>query len=206
MPVLIIWVIPLLGAVISALFIRRVRLFSVFYLIGMLLCLLAGPVNLVLYRSCGEDIPYLVTTLTPVSEELLKMAPVLFFACVIDPERRGLLIISFAVGSGFAFTESAVVLYQHLDTATARWALFRLLGASVMHSTCTAAVGMAIGFISRRKKLFYCGTLAAFVGAVIYHATFNALIISEYEIYGYFLPILLILPLLVRRYAFGEKQ
>lgn len=66
-----------------------------------------------------------------------------------------------------------------------------------MHSVCTVAVGIGISFVRTKKKLFYCGTAALLMMAVTYHAIYNTIVMSPYRLYGFLLPILTYIPLMV---------
>ncbi len=54
-------------------------------------------------------------------------------------------------------------------------------------------VGICISFIRKKKKLFYCGIIASFDVAIVYHSIFNALVQADrlYLNYiGFSLPII----------------
>ena len=50
-----------------------------------------------------------------------------------------------------------------------------------MHSACTSLVGTGIGYVHKRRKLFFCGTIALLISAIIAHGLFNMLIQSEHR-------------------------
>ena len=113
--------------------------------------------------------------------------PVLLFAVFISSERQTLLTIAFMTGLGFALLENATIL---VETAVAHgsvdylWALVRTLGAGLLHSLCTTAVGIGISFIRDQKKMFLCGTFALLSMAIVYHSVYNALIQSRFKYLG----------------------
>ena len=104
----------------------------------------------------GGDGMYVTTNITPISEELMKAIPVLYFAVLFSDDRETLLSIAFALGVGFAVLENAVILTQQISNVTITWALTRVVGAALMHGACTAAVGMGMSYIRKRRKLFFC--------------------------------------------------
>ena len=59
---------------------KRSRLLTGYLLPGMIVCLLAGEVNALLLKLFDGDMRYVTTTITPISEEILKAIPVLYFA------------------------------------------------------------------------------------------------------------------------------
>ena len=66
-----------------------------------------------------------------------------------------------------------------------------------MHSTCTAFIGLGISYVKKRRKLFYCGTFALLITAVIFHALFNTLVQSRFRYFAFALAVLMALPQLM---------
>ena len=102
----------------------------------------------------------MTTVITPISEEIVKAAPVLFYALVLSDEREKLMTIAFSAGIGFAMFENMVILIQNIENVSAGWAVIRGFSTALMHGVCTAAVGFGMSFIKKRRKLFYCGAFA----------------------------------------------
>ena len=73
----------------------------------------------------------------------------------------------------------------------------RVAGAALMHGACTAAVGMGMSYVKKRRKLFYCGTFALLVTAITFHATFNVLVQSNFKAAAFILPAALYLPVVI---------
>ena len=166
-----------------------------FLLIGMSICLIASKLNTMLLHAFGSDVIYVTTNITPMSEEILKALPVLFFACTMSDDRVTVISISFATGLGFALLENLMILTQNMDQVSIPWAFMRGLGAAFMHSTCTSMLGMGISYIRKRRKLFYCGTFSLLIAAIIYHAIFNALVQSRYRVFAFIMPTLFSIPI-----------
>jgi len=164
---------------------KRSRLFLGFMLLGLVVCLIASEVNTLLLGLFGGDVRYVSNNVTPIAEEVMKALPVLYFALFFSDDRDTLLAISFAIGLGFAILENMVILVGNIDNVSVVWAFVRGFGAARMHSACTLMVGRGIGYVRKRRKLFYCGTFSLLISAVIAHALFNTLIQSEYRLAAY---------------------
>lgn len=176
---------------------KKSRLVVAFILTGTTVCLIAGEINNRIYLAVGKDMLYFTTTVSPVTEELLKALPILLFALFISDNRQKLAQSAFAVGLGFAIMENMIMITQNLYSVDIKWAIMRGFGASLMHSICTVAVGIGISFVRKRKKLFYCGTLSLLMLAVTYHSIYNTLVMSPQKYFGVLLPICTYIPLLV---------
>jgi len=176
---------------------KRSRLFVGYMIIGAYMCAFAAQVNTVLRDLSGESYLYVTTNITPVSEELLKALPVLVFALVINDNRRDLLSISIATGIGFAIIENIFIFVQNGSALSLLWSIQRVFGASLMHSLCTAMVGYGVSFARKRRKLFFPGTFALLVAAMVYHALYNTIVQSRLSGFAFLLPVLTYLPLAV---------
>jgi len=185
---------------------KKSRLLLGYMIIGCAICLCAGALNTLLLELCGNNTVYVTTTVTPISEEILKAVPVLYFALIFSDDRDTLLSISFALGVGFAVLEDAVILAQNINSISIAWALARVIGAALMHGACTAMIGMGMHYVHRRRKLFYCGTFALLVTAILFHATFNVLVQSEYRIAAFILPTALYLPAVIREIMLRRRK
>ena len=183
---------------------KKSRLFLGYMMLGSVMCLVAGALNLFLLGVFGGDSVYVTTTVTPISEELLKAIPVLYFAFIFSDDRNTLLSVSFALGVGFAVLENAVILVQNAASVSILWALARVIGAALMHGACTSMIGFGISYVRKRKKLFFCGTFSLMIAAIIYHATFNVLVQSEYRAAAFVMPMALYLPIALR--AFSNRR
>ena len=188
--------IPILPAVIL-LPDKRSKLFLGYLLIGMTVCLIASWLNALLLELADGNAFYATANMTPVLEEIIKAAAVLYYALCFSDDRDTLLSLSLAVGLGFALLENMVILTQNLETVTISWALARGLGAAQMHAACTALVGMGISYVRKRKKLFYCGTFSLLIAAVIFHSIFNVLVQSDYRYLAFVWAALLFVPQIV---------
>ena len=138
------------------------------------------------------------TTVTPITEEIVKALPVVLYAFLFTRSRQMLLSVSFALGVGFALFENTYILIRNVENLSLGWAVIRGFSTALMHGICTAAIGYGLSYIRTRKKLSIPGTFALLVTAIIYHGMFNMMVQSENLRYvAYFLPGLTYIPFLV---------
>ena len=176
---------------------KKLRRLIFFMIVGIFACLFVSELNNILLDVFNHDIFFVTTTVTPITEEIVKMLPILFFAIMFSDKRSTLIPISFAVGVGFALLENVVILTQNVETVTIVWALFRGFGSGLVHGICTVMVGLGISYIRKRRKFFYCGTFALLSAAVIYHAIYNLLVQSQYQYVGVLLPTITYIPIIL---------
>ena len=176
---------------------KKLRRLVLFMIAGIFACLFVSELNNILLGVCHNDIFFVTTTVTPITEEIVKMLPILFFAIMVSDERSTLIPISYAVGVGFALLENVVILTQNVENVTILWALVRGFGSGLVHGICTVMVGWGISYIKKRRKFFYCGTFALLSAAVIYHAIYNLLVQSQYQYVGILLPTITYIPVVL---------
>ena len=168
-----------------------------YMILGIVMCLFAGEVNALLMQLLRLNLQYAAVSLTPITEEIIKALPVLFYAFVISEKWARLLSLSMALGIGFAIMENVYVVTQNIESADVLLALIRGFATGLMHGICTATVGYGISFVRKCKKLFYTGTFGLLLVAVIYHGIFNTLVQSPYQAVGFFMPIVTYIPVVV---------
>ena len=176
---------------------KKLRRLVLFMITGIFSCLFVSELNNILLGVFHNDIFFVTTTVTPITEEIVKMLPILFFAIMVSDERSTLIPISYAVGVGFALLENVVILTQNVENVTILWALVRGFGSGLVHGICTVMVGWGISYIKKRRKFFYCGTFALLSAAVIYHAIYNLLVQSQYQYVGILLPTITYIPVVL---------
>lgn len=185
---------------------KRSRLLVGYMLIGIFVSLFVSELNTILLGLFGDDILYVTTTITPISEEIVKALPILFYAIVFSNDRDRVLPIAFATGVGFAMFENMVVFVQNVENVTIGWAIIRGFATALMHAVCTVMIGFGICFVKKKKKLFYCGTFALLAMAMIYHGIFNMLVQSDYKYLGFFLPAVTYIPILILHYKYYKNK
>ena len=176
---------------------KKLRHLVIFMIVGISSCLFVSELNNIFLEMFHNEMFYVTTTITPVTEEIIKMIPILYYAIVISDDRRALIPNAFAVGVGFALLENVVILTQNVENVTIFWALVRVFGSGLVHGICTVMVGWGISYIKKRRKFFYYGTFALLSAAIIYHATYNLLVQSDYQYVGVLLPIVTYIPIIL---------
>jgi len=177
-----------------------------FLIIGGFMCVFVSEINGIARNHSDQDLFYLTTNITPMTEELIKTVPILFYGCVFSDRRDRLISISIAEGIGFAIVENVFTLCQSGTAVGILWAVKRAFGASLMHGICTANVGLGISLIRKRKKLFFFGTFALLQAAMLYHAVYNALIQSSCPNLGYFMPVITYIPVIYVIYKMKKNK
>lgn len=184
---------------------KKARLPMAFVLVGMFISLFASEVNGVLLKVFKLEIYEATINLTPITEELMKAIPILFFALVISDKRETLFTASMATGIGFALLENTYCLIVNYQSFSFISALVRGFGTGLMHGICTLLIGFGISFVRKRKKLFAVGTFALLTTAITYHSIFNMLVQSEYPAVGALLPFATYIVFLMWRVKFASK-
>ena len=177
---------------------KKARLPIVFMLFGIFISVFASEVNGLLAQTLSMDLYSITIVVTPMTEELLKALPILYYAVIISDKKEKLFTASMSTGVGFAILENAYYLLNY-PNFTMLSAVIRAFGAGLMHGMCTLLVGVGISFVKKRKKLFAVGTFGLLSTAIVYHGIYNILIQSEYSMVGAFLPIATYLPFLIWR-------
>ena len=177
---------------------KKARLPIVFVLAGIFISVFAAELNGVLRQMLPLNHYELTIIVTPMTEEVLKALPVLFYALVISDKQERLFTASMATGIGFAVLENAYYLLtsRHWNVLDA---VARAFGTGLMHGMCTLLVGVGITFVKKKRKIFWLGTFALLSTAITYHGIYNMLVQSQYEIIGYLLPISTYIPSLIWR-------
>ena len=184
---------------------KKSRFPIIFVLIGIFTSVFASEVNGLFSRVLSMDTYSVTVIVTPVSEELLKALPILYYALVISDKREKLFTASMATGIGFAILENAYYLLNNPDFIMIN-AVIRAFGAGLMHGMCTLLVGVGISFVKKKSKLFAVGTFGLLSTAIVYHGIYNILIQSDYIVIGALLPIITYLPFLIWRIKIKIKN
>ena len=185
---------------------ERARLPIIFVMVGIFVSVFVSEVNGVLLSVFDISRYDATITLAPVTEELLKAFPILFYAIVVSDKKEKLFTASMATGIGFAILENAYYLIMNYETFSVLSALIRGFGTGLMHGMCTLLVGFGISFIRKRHKLFAVGAFALLSVAITYHAIFNLLVQSKYPIIGALLPMATYLPFFLWRHVKGKMK
>ena len=184
---------------------KKARLPITFMLVGIFVSVFASEVNALLANSLNMDMYDITVVVTPMTEEILKALPILYYALFISDKKEKLFTASMATGIGFAVLENAYYLLNY-PNFTMLSAVIRAFGAGLMHGMCTLLVGVGISFVKKRSKLFAVGTFGLLSTAIVYHGIYNILIQSDYSIAGALLPIATYIPFLIWRITVKQKK
>ena len=184
---------------------KKSRLPIMFILIGIFVSVFASEVNGLLVGLLSMDMYSLTVIVTPLTEEILKMLPILYYAVIVSDKREALFTASMATGVGFAILENAFYLLNY-PNFTMLSAIIRAFGAGLMHGMCTLLVGVGISFVKKKSKLFAVGTFGLLSTAIVYHGIYNILIQSEYSMIGALLPIATYIPFFVWRIKIKKRK
>ena len=177
---------------------KRARQPIIFVLTGIFASVFAAEVNGLLSGILPMEVYDVTIIVTPITEEILKAIPILFYATVLEARKEKVFTAAMAVGIGFAVLENAFYL---LNDASFNMidAVIRAFGAGLMHGMCTLLVGVGISFARTKNKIFVVGTFALLSTAITYHGIYNMLVQSELEVVGFLLPMSTYIPFLVWR-------
>lgn len=185
---------------------KKARLPILFVLVGIFISVFASEVNGVLLNVFNISRYNATIAVAPITEEILKAFPIMFYAVSISDKKEKLFTASMATGIGFAILENAYYLIINYETFSFTSALIRGFGTGLMHGMCTLLVGFGISFIRKRRKLFAVGTFALLTTAITYHSIFNMLVQSRFSIIGALLPLVTYFPFLVWRYYKNKNR
>ena len=176
-----------------------------FVLIGIFLSVFAAEVNGLLRNVLPMSTFEITIIVTPITEEILKAAPILVYATALGARREKLFTAAMAVGIGFAVLENAFYMLNDVSFNMID-AVIRAFGAGLMHGMCTLLVGVGISFAKKRSKIFVVGTFALLSTAITYHGIYNMLVQSEFEVIGFLLPMTTYIPFFVWRIKNNKKR
>jgi len=184
---------------------KKSRFPIIFMLVGIFISVFASEVNGYLSQVLSMDRYSIMVIVTPVSEELLKALPILYYAIVISDKKEKLFTASMAIGIGFAVLENAFYLLSYPNFSMLS-AVIRAFGAGLMHGMCTLLIGVGIYFVKKKRKLFAVGTFGLLSTAIVYHGIYNILIQSKFSIIGALLPIATYIPFLIWRIKYKKTH
>ena len=170
---------------------RRFHLFSI---IGLSICLVSAQINTLLLNKIGMDELNYSITISPINEEILKAIPLIIFTLAFAKKGEQIIPLAFAIGIGFGILENIIIYCNNMSILDLKWAIIRGLGASLMHSACTTMTAIGFSYVFNNEKSHLEGILGLFALAILYHATFNAFIQSDYSVIALIMPLLLFIP------------
>lgn len=179
--------IPLL---LTLFFVRgRERTFVFFLLCGMTVCLLAAYVSGFFMRYYGTDEIVTAVEITPVCEEVLKLAAVVFYYLVWEPKPEELPPAAIAIAMGFATFENVCYLTEN-GAANTTYVLIRGISAGAVHILSGIAIGFGLSHVFPKHWLALTGCVGILGASIVLHAIYNLLISASggWQIAGYVFP------------------
>lgn len=187
--ILVCIVVPFLVAL---LFVKgEVRQYLVAFLLGMGGSLMAAYIGGYLGTVSGLGQNDTSIFLSPMVEEIMKLLLLVFFLFLFEPGDRMLVMLSVAIGTGFAtFENCCYILTFGADSLS--YIIIRGLAVGVMHIVSVLSLSIWIICIKRLNVFSFSGVFGGLSLAVIFHSIYN-LLVSEPGVsrtIGYILPIL----------------
>lgn len=174
------------------------RRFCTFFFAGITACLLSAYIGDFLMNVSGYSMDDAVLYITPISEELMKMTPLLFCYLVFHPKGEHLIGAAAAIGVGFATFENCFYILSG-GSATLEYVMVRGLAVGVMHTVCAMAVPMVLLLFKSSKLMNGLLMFGMMSLAITYHGLYNLLVsvpgISR--TIGYALPLCTVVGILI---------
>ena len=146
-----------------------------FILGGMTACLLSSYISSFFAIMTGADALGASLEISPVIEELMKIAPIIFWLMVYEPHKMEVSIEIVITAVGFATFENVCYLTSN-GAASLRHTIIRGFGTGAMHIVCGLIIAFGLLYLWDRLYLRVAGTLGLVAGAITYHAVYNILV------------------------------
>lgn len=160
----------------------RSRITVLFVIIGAMQYMYSETLSGVLYYAFGEpDTDYMMSTFVPLVFELSKAIPIAFYAIVVSRDRKIMLTLAAAEGSGFAILESLYALSSEGNPGLILF-LTQILICVLINIICTCLLGIGISYSIKKLRYFLC----SFPGFFSLAALLHGLIIMLFETNNYF--------------------
>ena len=183
------------------------RKMMLFLLGGMTVCLLASYINTFFAALVGIDAFTASVEIAPMTEEIMKFLPILFYLLVFEPEKRELPSGILMTAVGFATFENACYLTGN-GAADVIHLLIRGFGTGSMHVVCGFLVAIGIIYLWDRAWLQLAGTAGLLSVAITFHGIYNILVsqTGTAAMVGYLIPLITIIMTLVFRHKWIPQQ
>ena len=158
---------------------------------GTTVCLLSSYINTFIAAVISVDAQTASVEIAPMTEELMKFLPVLFYLLVYEPTKEDIIDSVLMTSVGIATFENACYLTGY-GAADILHLLVRGFGAGAMHVVCGFLVALGILYLWDRVWLQLAGTVGLLAIAMTYHGIYNILV-SQTGIpaaIGYMVPML----------------
>ena len=203
--ILICMAVPLL---LTLFFVRgNARQFVLNFLLGMAACLLGAYVSGFVDAASGMGVEDTAVFISPVTEEIMKFLPLLFYFLMFDPEDDNLFHAAIGIGAGFASFENVCSMISS-GTENLGFLLIRGLAVGVMHIVSVFALALGLVIAKRFKALRLASMAGALSLSMLFHGIYNLLVSQPgaTSVIGYVLPLLIALILWIsyRRLQISE--
>lgn len=170
---------------------RNIRFF-LFCFAGMGACLLSAYINTFFAAIYEADAFIATVEIAPVTEEVMKLLPLLFYLLVFEPKPDKIKSAAIISAVSFATFENICYLIQN-GTEYFSFIFFRGFGTGAMHVICGALVGSGLVYAWQRTWLKIAGTCGLLGAAITFHAVYNLLIAygGAAQYIAYALPVLI---------------
>lgn len=181
----------------------RGRRMILFLIAGTTACLLSSYINTYIAAVIGANTLTASIEIAPMTEELMKFLPVLFYLLVFEPTKEDIIDSVLMTAVGFATFENACYLTGY-GAADIVHLLVRGFGAGAMHVVCGFLVALGILYLWDRVWLQLAGTIGLLSVAITYHGIYNILVsqTGATAAIGYLIPMLTVVLTLVFRYDY----
>ena len=173
---------------------KNICLVLLFFLFGVLVCLLAGYVNSFIAGVFGISMVDSAIVAAPIAEECLKAVPILLFFLWLRPDLKTMLPAAIAVGAGFALLET--IQYAVMGYSAPAEILLRLFSTCIMHATTVSLFAASLWYVTQKglTPSWFITVMCGFgiiAGGITLHGCFNMLVnsagVSHYI--GFIIPI-----------------
>lgn len=178
--------------------------FFLFCIAGMGACLFSAYINTFFAAIYQTDALAAAVEIAPVTEEVMKLLPLLFYLLVFEPEPARIKNAAITIAVSFATFENVCYLTQN-GAGHFLLIFFRGFGTGAMHVICGVIVGAGLAYAWQRAWLKAAGICGLLGAAITFHAIYNLLIAygGTAQYIAYALPVLL---MAVGKAVFGTKR
>ena len=181
----------------------RGRRMMLFLLGGMTVCLLSSYISTFLAVVLSSDLLSASLEISPLTEEIMKFLPILFYLLVFEPGRGEVADGVLMTAVGFATFENACYLISN-GAGDIMHLMIRGFGTGAMHVVCGFIIAVGLLYLWDRLWIRVAGTIGLISVAITYHGIYNILVSQTgvAAMIGYLIPLLTVALSLIfgRRY------
>lgn len=153
----------------------RGRRMIVFFLSGMLACLLSSYISTYIAAVRGADIFSASVEIAPFVEEVIKLFPVIFFLLVFEPKMREAADSAIMTAVGFATFENVCFMLEN-STGDLLHLAIRGFSTGAMHVVCALFIIVGIYKLWDTDWLRAAGMAALLAVTITFHGIYNILV------------------------------